>query len=65
MSSRAEAGMNQDSWCVFNGPVPGDICCGSDSEMKDMLHKQIWEQLFFPINPKYMENKVGPLYRKN
>lgn len=63
--SRAEAGTSQDSWCVFNGPVPGDICCGSDSEMKDMLHKQIWEQLFFLINPKYMENGVGPLYRKN
>lgn len=65
MWSRAEGGMNQDSRCVFNGPVPGDICWGSDSEMKDVLYKQIWVQLFFLMNPKYMENGVAPLYRKN
>lgn len=57
--------MNQDSWCVFSGPVPGDICSGSDSEMKDVLCKHIWEHLLFMINPKYMENGTGLLYRKN
>lgn len=45
--SRAEAGM-----CVFNGPVPGNISCGSDAEMKDVLYKQIGVWLFFLMNQK-------------